>query len=433
MKRRCARASAALLLAALACAGCAPSRIGWGVVLWSADDGALKTGSVVAVRSESALAQTFTVDAPSGRLVTPDWRVELFSSEKAAQRFAAAYAPFVGMFGRARFAGVVICQKPDATSTWVYRLRDSQIVKLIALVPGDAEVNGVAGHWYDVLTGDGSRGFCFDADLKLSGGGAAATPSLSPLDELMSAVYRPAYFADMAASGRYDLAKFSDSYGLFPDPSAKRITIVKPDGTLSFSYTAVTASIGNEFSFVGSSLVLAVTGQGRLRARYTDPSGKSYDEEYVSMSSEEVNELIGKERARRQELYDALLQRGRLESDYFGSIELKADMTFRWRGYSRLVPDVVPADAEGSGSVELGLYLDDSLKTEFDGAVTFRFAAPGGAVPVSFLYSFADGGVKLTYLPPGASGDNVVTSVPATPLNIFFRAESQGTAWRSRS
>lgn len=455
-------AVALVVLLGAAFAACTPSKIGYGVVIWSPDEGVVKTGDIVTVRSESKIDQTYTIVRPattagarksstgasaakaSSPAITSQaatWRVRLFKSEREAVAFANTFMSYVSLYGTAKSAGVPIRAAADPGSQRIYRLRDGQVVKLISRASAKATVDGVDGYWYEVMTDDGTPGYCFDSGLQITTAGlpapgasqAAGAAGGSPIDQFTASVYRPQYFLDMMTSARIDLARFSPDLGLFPDPKTRTVKIVKPDATLSFVYTSITDSGDGRLTFEGTSLSVSVAPGGAINVQYTDPKGKPFDERYVAMSADDVKFQVEKEKNRRLGIYERFLGKGLYSSDYYGSIDMQPQMAFTWSGYSRSVPDVIPADAAAgssaqggaaSGSVDFDLFLDPPVADAYDGAITFKFSSSGTAKPVSFLYSFASGGLKLTYIPPSSIVDSVVGTLAQSPVNIFFSTRS---------
>jgi len=334
-------------------------------------------------------------------------------------------------------------------------------------------IDGIDGHWYEVLTNDGVLGYSFDANLKVYNSSDQNQQQTSvgqlQLKDILSTTYRPQYFQQMIDNNRIDLKKFGPRFGFFADPQTKRVRIVMPDYSLTFDYTNIKNLGPNDYSFEGTPVEMIAQTPDQIRLLYSDSKGNQYDQTFVKVS-EDIGFLVEKEKNRRLQLYTVFLDKTPFSSDYYGKIDLGPNMGFTWTGFSRLVPDIIPAGAGSSGIVDFPLYLSDSLKGQYDGVISFVFGAtpipgtgPGSnanlaAIPatspgsggggngsgssasattsgaatqansqqnpsnpaVDFLYSFADGGVKLTYVPPSTISNDTVTGVSSTPIIIFF-------------
>lgn len=420
------------LLLVLLLASCS-SRQSYGVVLWSKNEAAIPTGSVVKIRSQSRLTDSFLIALPKGRGVAEirRFRVSTFAHERDAVNFAAAYQPYVKVTAHAREAGVVLYQSADLSSQRLYRLRDDQEVKVIArLAHGTATASkGSAadpaknatqgGAWYEVLTADGVLGYCEGADLSVGQERSSGVVG-STIDAILAKSYRPVSFEKMIESGRIDLTKFDPRYGFFPNPTERTLRIVTPKWSASYTYASILKKSDDRYDFVGSSVHLTIVSPDRIQLQYVMPDGKPGSEELVAMSDDEVRLDIQKEKNRRLTLYEGFLGTHTFRSDYYGTISFEADMSFQWRGLSRLRPEVVPQDASARGRVDFPLFLGDSLLGSYDGAVTFDFQGPTEEIPVSFLYTFHEGNLRLTYIAPSTVQDDVVNSVASPPLIIYF-------------
>jgi hypothetical protein len=287
----------------------------------------------------------------------------------------------------------------------------------------------------------------------------------------------------MIDNNRIDLKRFSPAYGFFANPSSKSVRIVMPDDQVSFNYTDIKDVGSEDYTFSGTSLEMIIQNPDQIRLVYSDSKGNQFDQTFVNIK-QDIGMLVEKERNRRLQIYTTFLDKTPFSSDYYGKIDLGSKMEFHWTGFSRLVPDIIPAGAGSTGIVDFPLYLSDSLAGKYDGVISFIFGArpqasggaslatmpttlpgnastgggsttsslpgagssgngaPGGSdsqsiVPgqtspngssvavvdhptVSFLYSFADGGVKLTYVPKSTIDTDTVTTVSSTPIIIFF-------------
>ena len=488
-------------------ASCSGRRIGYGVLLWAPDKSSFKTGQIVTVKSESKINNTYSVVGSGSKSAVdlPTWRIKLFSSEKEAVNYSLSYSPMVPLFAKATANGAAIRDNPDASATRVYRLRQDQVVKVVSKEPKEVTIDGIKGYWYEVLTGDGVLGYSFDANLQVYNPADKTQQQQSVgqllLDKVLSSTFRPQYFQQMIDNNRIDLKRFSTKFGFFADQQSKTVHIVMPDYDLTFKYSGIQDRGSNDYAFTGTSLEMIIQNPDQIRLLYSDNQGNQQDQTFVQIK-QDIGMLVEKERNRRLQVYSTFLDKTPFSSDYYGKINLHSNGSFDWSGYSRLVPNIIPAGAEPSGMVAFPLYLSDGLKGSYDGVISFVFgakpaaatdptagssqagsaalgaatsqtgkttaggsaASPGGGgsstqgassssgsssaaagstqsgaqtgsaslVPsaqqpqnanlptVNFLYSFADGGVKLTYVPENTIDKDTVTSVSSTPIVIFF-------------
>lgn len=457
-----------LALLALALAGCAVSRIGYGVILWSNNSGNLLDGQIVTVRSESTFNNSYQIQVKgvNGTIQIPIWRVKLFKSEQQAINYSLAYAPYAPMYAKATSNGAAIRESPDTASQRTYRMRQGQLIKIISKETSPATVEGTQGYWYQVLTNDGTLGYSFSSNLDVFNpaqrSAQTASASTKLLDTVMSTVYRPQYFQQMIDTNRIDLAKFSTAYGFFPDQAKKTIRIDMPTYSLSFNYTDVKDLGNNDYVFDGTPVQMTVNTPEQILLQYSDNKGNQYSEVFVK-PTEDIGMVIEQELNRRLQVFGTFLDKQPFSSDYYGSISLTPGMQFTWTGFDRLVPDIIPPGTGSTGVVDFPLSLGDGLVGRYDGVVSFYFGAdsspvsqairagsgailapssgsgssglassPAPATPlvpkgtrVSFLYTMSGSGMRLTYVPDSTVTDDVVTSVSSTPIIIYFSFKTQ--------
>ncbi len=397
------------------------SRPSYGVVLWSKNESAVKTGDIVRIRSLSQLSGTYLITTLHGNanVEIASWRVSAFKREQDAINFAASYSPFVTETATASSTGVVLYQDPSLTSQRVYRMRPNQEVKVISQTIVPAKEGGQSTTWYKVLTGDGALGYCQESDLTI-GQGTAEGPKGTSIDAALHQTYRPASFQEMIDAGRIDLTKFATQYGFFPDLATHTLRVVTPKASVSYRYSAIKKLSDGQYSFTGTPVQISILSPNRVQLQYVGVDGKQVSGEYFAMSDDEVKLEVEKEQNRRLQLYESFLDKGSFRSDYYGTIAFSPNLTFVWSGFSRLTPDVIPPGLAGEGTVDFPLFLDDTLAGSYDGAITFRFHGASGDSPVSFLYAFRNGGLRLTYIPPSTVTDNVVNQVASSPIIIYF-------------
>lgn len=413
--------------------GCQPRVIGYGVVLWSPDEQLVPSGSVVQVRSESDLTDTYelaaeTVEGADDPVELERWRVELFETPEEAEARATDYAgAFDGnprLYARATRNALPIRANPSPGSTnTVYRLREGEEIKLINRQPEQTDLEGLVSYWYEALTSTGERGWVFGYTLDIydptdDSVVVEGTGSSDPLrDLLLQNTWRPIYFVDMISNGAIDLELFRPEYGLFPEPENRQLELVLPDHATIFEYEQITRVGSRRYIAEGTSLQLTFQRNDELSLQYLHDG----EQQIVAMQrvAGDVEEYIEQERSRRAQIYEMFLSRGPgFRSDNYGTLEFLADQRFEWEGYDRLVPNAVPQGAGTTGAVDLGLFLAADLMQQFDGALRFRF--DGARAPVGFAYTLRADGVRFIWIPPEDIDERLVLRRSVSPLTIFM-------------
>ena len=86
-----------------------------------------------------------------------------------------------------------------------------------------------------------------------------------------------------------------------------------------------------------------------------------------------------------------------------------------------LVPQVIPASALGSGSLDMRLFLASSLNDRYAGAFTLRFDGIAGVrVNVDFMYSLDSQGFRIEHVPQTSLDGITVARRASSPLVIYF-------------
>ena len=222
----CAAGLAALLL------GSCSSRLGWGLVLWTAPEGPIPAGSIVPVYIKSNIEKVYVVGVPGAKgkekgkkIELKLWQLELYSTRAKAEAAAKAMGPNLSLYMVAMRDGLPLRDGPSNTGRRVYRLRVGQTLKVLEKVSGEAVSTGgqtLPGSWYRVLADDGTTGYAFSYAFRVydeskEGPPAQAAAKKEPLsgrvDLFFSRTWRPEYFQEMLDDNRVDLDYFSLHYG----------------------------------------------------------------------------------------------------------------------------------------------------------------------------------------------------------------------------
>ena len=412
-----------LLLSVLA--SCAPRITGYAVVLWPEVDSALSAGEILPILETSRLQETITVQVGDDRIVLPTSRVSIFDAEPAARAFLESFSEWTDTYARSLITALPVRASADRTSTRLYRLRDGEVIKVINRTDEPSDEAGLIDYWYQVITENGVVGWVFGRSLELvSAGGRPLTPrdDKDRLDRLVrdiaTATWRPEYFSEMTRTGRINLERFSPRFGMFGDPDEGTFRIVMPTYRIDFNFDDYTETGLNRVRFNGTNLTLELPREERLIATFLF-NDRQRTENFV-LFTDDIEEIILAERARRQQLLEQFISRGNgLISTAFGSMEIGERGALVWTGYERLVPDILPQRFDGTATLEFSLFIADALRNRYDGGLRIVM---GPGMWTSFLYTITDDGVRLVYIPGDlVSENNIVGTEPSSPVVLFFR------------
>jgi hypothetical protein len=477
--RAVAAFSFALLFAAATLSlGSCSSKIGWGVVLWTAPEGPLPAGSVVPVYIKSNIEQVYVVGVPGAKgkdkgkkIELPLWQVELYSSRGKANARVKAMGENVSLYMFAMRDGLPLRDAPTNAGKRVYRLHEGQSVKVLEKVQGEEESTGskiLPGSWYRVLTDDGSQGFAFSYSLRLYDESKEGPPTLAAakealsgrVDLIFSRSWRPEYFQEMLDDNRIDLDYFSLRYGVFIDAIHRQVRIELPATSQLFSYSSVSESKGL-YVFEGSPLTIKIESDTRIVCSWTGsivgatpgdasadasssvpepkPSpavevvgptraGASGSAAFV-VPSAEPRDTIRLEALRRQKLLSSFVESLGAEwtAPDAGKFVINKNGSFTWKSRGSASASFVPEGAGDSGEIAFRLSLDPSLSASWQGAFSLRFgsAAAAGAVDdnaprqtwVDLVYRQTPVGLVLA---PVVASNLLVSTVDAHAKNLIL-------------
>ncbi|MDR1374508.1 MAG: SH3 domain-containing protein [Treponema sp.] len=441
-----------LLLLGLVLSGCS-RHLGWGVLLWSTEDPVIPAGTVLPVYIRSNIDQVWVAGIPkeyqtpensANKFEIPLWQFELVGRRGAAAKRAASYAGYAAVYAETLQDGLPIREDPDNTARRVYRLRHSQIVKILARAEGNPAISATGdplpGEWYQVLTEDGITGYCFSYRLKLfeyGSGSPAEMAEAAPLqqedpdlDRVLSTAWSPEWYGTMVSSGKFDLEDLEKQWRFVPGEDSGMAHLYLPGIDKTYPYTGIESAGGRSWRFTGAPLEMSLRSDTLLAVQYNDAAGAVKTQLFTALPSM-VNDLVIQETERRSALFRNIFDQGPVfVSANYGALTLLAEEQFSWTGYDLLSGAVIPLSVLGRGSVTMGLYPDYALEDRYDGAMALNFSGIGGpAVPVYFLYIIDDQGFHIEYIPPENVEGVTVMRRSANPLVIyFFKSQYRGDA-----
>jgi hypothetical protein len=435
------------LAALLLPASCA--RLGWGVLLWSSEDPPIPSGTILPVYIRSNIDQVWVVGIPEmyrdgkkgmDKMEIPLSQFELAGSKAKARKRVEEFSPFTLSYAETLQDGLPIRENPDNNAQRVYRLRTGEIIKILADAEGTPAISAsgdpLPGSWYQVLTKDGSTGYCFSYRLKIfeHHGGPLDVVQTTPeeiadpdLENLLMKTWSPESYGAMVNSERLDLEDLSRHWRFDPGQDTGIARIYLPTVDQTFSYTAIRSAGSRAWRFEGSSLQMNLRSDTTLAVQYTGSGGGQRTLLFMALPIE-VDDLIFQETARRENRFLNIYRQGpAFTSTNYGTISFTGTGDFTWTGFTLLVPQVIPLDVSETGTLDMDLFLSSALQDHYNGAFTLRFNRPGAPpAAVRFMYTLDSQGFRLEYV-PGSDMENLIVSrrAPSPMVLYFFRAEEQ--------
>jgi hypothetical protein len=409
--------------------GCGLKTEGWGVILWSHDETAFPTGSLVPVVGSSLLNMTYDIrfDRDSALATVPQWKLTVFKRKSQAEELVAEYAQYSELYAVANLNGLPVRETQDPDAKRVYKLRVGEAVKVLGQDALESTAGEYTGYWYRVLTDGGVTGYSFGRYLDVYTADELANLDLSEktdefLEHFLTHNFRPKYFRTMLVTRRMDLNRFLPVYGVFPDTENQLLEIVTEEHVTTIEYTAIVSGNDNSYAFEGSTLLMIMKTDYEVNFQYAD-QGVQYSEDFVRIDPD-IDLLVTEELARRADKVQTFYGRGNiLESSAYGTITLTEGGGFVWEGLDRLVPDVVSPLAGFSGMIDFQLHPATKVMETYDGVISFLFANDETA---HFLYSLQPQGLRFKHLQwPEDSEDLLVEDEGNSPIVIFFRVSNQ--------
>ncbi|MDR0525435.1 MAG: SH3 domain-containing protein [Spirochaetaceae bacterium] len=435
---------------ALGLASCEDKLLGWGILLWGTEEPAIPSGTILPIYVKSNInrhwiagipeayrAQSDGTERPIDKFEIPLAKLELVGSKGATQKRAEAFAELALVYAETLQDGLPIRADPDNSARRVYRLRQGEVVKILASAGGNPPISATGepldGSWYKVLTEDGAEGYCFSYRLRLfeHPGGVLSIVHLEEeqtdpdLDKLLSKIWSPESYGNMVNAGALDLEELSRHWRFSPGQDTGIAHIFTPAVNRTFPYTGIRSDGTRAWRFEGAHLQMRLRSDTTLEVQFTDNSGALRTLLFVALSSD-VDDLIIQETARQETLFKRIYDLGPgFNSANYGSLSFTSEGGFSWTGYDFLVPQVIPGPGMGKGTVSMGLFLDSALArtNRYDGAISFHLERL--TAPISFLYAMDSQGLRIEYIPPVNIEGSLVTRPASSPLVIyFFKADS---------
>jgi hypothetical protein len=403
----------------------------YGVIVWSADEAKIPTGTRVALLAHSELrktVQTMRLDeklqATGDPVSVEQWRVREFPNYREMKEWAERNKDSLDLFARSLKLALPVRSDPSIRDGNInYRLRDGEDVKVLAKAEKESDQGGLKGYWYEILTRTGTHGWVFSSQIQTWRLGAAvgdAAQQTDPqLERLCSGNWRPEEFPAMISTGDYDLGFFKPGTALVIDQARKSVHLATDKDVLDFTYSAVTKLARNIWSLAGTSIQLTFRDENTLVVQY-QRANNVLTRVYVNIQ-DNIGELYEAESKRRAGLLARMAGgTGTITSGNYGSISIKPDGSFTWTGIGALQPRIKPAKAQESGNITFDLFLDSALRDAYRGVASFNFAGSDGIEQVNFLYQFRPDGLQLEFVPRSLIKGREVKKADSNPTVLFF-------------
>ena len=397
--------------------------IGYSVVLWTVPELELADGEIVPVYVKSNISQQYIIGIGDGKekKEVPLWKLSEPVSKKKAIERSEYYAEFLHSYAKCVLDGLPIRSDPENGSKQVYRLRQDEVIRTLARGNGVIPTNGkenLKGEWLEVLTSDGTRGWCFSLNLRLftmnadgSYGAGAEEAEVQQQDDTLDAFLKsswyPDYYAQMINRNRIELEYMSMDYGFDTGSSTGTVSLKLSTVDVSYPFAGVSRLRDGMYQFNGTPLQVSVRGAGSIVVQYTDASGKPKTYSFVTLpDSVDLAKVLAKEQERRDAVYASLRSLGpEFSSSNYGTLSFDGGGRFTWNDFALLVPSVIARSAGHSGTVSVKYFLPANLKDEWHGVLTFAFE--GMDREVNFFYRKVNNGIRLSVARVSITKDSV--------------------------
>ncbi len=393
-------------------------------------------GTVVPVYIRSNINQVYVIGVPDTKekIEVPLWQISSPVSKRDAAAYAEKISEYSHIYASVLRDGLPVRSDPDNSSKQVYRLRRSEIVKVIQKGEGAPVMAGdepLDGDWLYVLTNDGTTGWCFSYNLDLydefdeDAGALVLEEEEDPvLENIFAKTWYPERYKTMIDSNRIDPTRIDFSWGFDPGRNSGTIRVAAEGMDVSFPYNGISKHENGSYGFTGTSVVMQSRGPDTLIVQYADDRGMPKSAVFVALDVS-MQDLVQQEQERRNEVYERIRSVGPVfSSSSYGVLQLLSDGRFIWSGYNLLSPSVIPANASGRGTAEVRLFMAGNLFSLYDGVISFKFDDTDKYV--NFLYRVDGRALRLEDVSDANIRDMVVFKRNDNPLILYFASDAPG-------
>ncbi len=431
-------------------AGCSGIQ-GYGVLLWSVPEHNLADGDVVPVYLRSNIGKIYAIGVPGTdtKIEVPLWQITEPNSKRKANETAIQFQEYKHQYASVKIDGLAIRDAAVNTAKQIYRLRENEIIKVLYKGEGQPVMRGstpLEGDWMWVLTADGTEGWCFSYNLDLyderEGIQVEIIDKNGANDEIIQTIsqkkWYPEYYASMINQNKVNLQRIRFDYGFDIGLLSGTVSIANESIQRTYPYIGITREEENNYSLDDTPLRIFIRSESYITVEFIDDIGRRVIYGFVAFDDTEdeegnpidyVSQIISNETERRTNQYSEILALAEnFSSSSYGTINFSRNDsgTFTWRGYQRLVTsgiDGIPTTggALGRGTAGINYFIDDSLKSEFDGALSMQFETTDEEL--NFLYKIEASGIRLESIDNYLIDDGTVTRRSSNPIVMYFNAQ----------
>ena len=412
---------------------CKDKVMGYSVVLWTLPEEGILSGDVVPVYIKSNISHVYIIGKSDGsKTEIPLWQITEPVKKRKINSVAVKYSENAATYASVKLDGLPCRAEPVNTAKQVYRLRKGEVIKILYKGKGAAPMAGknpLEGDWYRILTDNGTLGWCFSYNLNLyetdsSGLKIGGEEIIDEEEEdkywnIISAnTWHPDYFRGLIDSGDIDTTKLHPSYKFTIDTENNKVNLNTLSIHEAWNFEGYSKTDDREYTLKNIPVKIIYRNAGYIVLRYTDASGKPQDLNFVTIA-EDISEIIAAEKELCSQEYLQIWSHGPVySSSSYGKLTFNEDGVIQWTSFKLLVPSIIPAGSKTNGSAVIKYSLAKSLKSSYDGVVTFKFE--GSSQEVNFLYKFEEGGLRLEDTVGAKFSGNQITSRGTSPVIIYF-------------
>ena len=407
--------------------------MGYSVLLWDIPEYKLQSGDTLPVYIRSNISQVYVVGIGDEKIEIPLWQLTDPVKKSKIGTVQKKYEDCAHTYASVKIDGLPCRAEPVNTAKQVYRLRKTEVIKLLYKGKGQAPMTGgqpLEGDWYRILTKDGTQGWCFSYNLNLyetdENGEQVGGEKIEEEEEednyynsILNKAWYPDSFSTMISSGNIDITKLHSSYNFTIDTVNNKVNLNMSGIHESWDYTGYTKTDDYEYTLNDIPIIIVGKKSTFIVVRYTDESGKPQELNLVTLA-EDINAIVAAEKQRRADAYKKVASStGNLSSSSYGDLSFNSDGTFKWTGFKLLVPSIISSSAKNAGTCSVKYAVSKDLAATYDGVLTFKFE--GSTDEVNFLYKLESDGLRLEDATSATYNGILVTARGSSPLILYFK------------
>lgn len=378
--------------------------------------------------NQQALSGDFRWEESGKTLHLDYWRLRIFSHREELQDFRTQFQEYQDWFARGLKSTTYLRTAPGSQNTMKDYLTSETTVKVLDRQGGSPD-QGL--WWYLVLMEGGTTGWIPEDELDIQKHSPGMLPesvenlTLDPLmEKFFREIWRPADLLEQMSNHLVDPDELKDDHLLRGFREEKTLKLSLPGVRRTFTYTLVRRLPNQTYGFEGTGVLIRFSPSADTLTLYY-PEGMEVKERVFNLLSENLGDIIARERARNREIYLQLHSLGPvLRSPGQGEIYLEKDQSFQW------IPSPLAGETNGlpffqksygnRGQVRLLLHLGEDLRTAgAQGVISLVFDS-SPQTPVHFVYRLERGGLQLWQSQPPLPGIlRIDTIEPETPSYFF--------------